>query len=79
MRVHVHLDDAVVARLDARVGARGRSRFVEGAVRLALDDAEAWDLMRSAIGTIDAEGHDWDADAAAWVSDERRADTRRVG
>ena len=56
MRVHVHLDDSVVARLDARVGARGRSRFVEGAVRRALDDAEAWDLMRSAIGSIDARG-----------------------
>ena len=79
MRVHVHLDDSVVARLDARVGARGRSRFVEGAVRRALDDAEAWDLMRSAIGSIDGAGHDWDEDVAAWVSDERRADPRRVG
>jgi Arc/MetJ family transcription regulator len=79
MRIHVHLDDAVVARVDARVGARGRSRFVEGAVRRALDDAEAWDVLRSAIGSIDDEGHGWDENVAAWVSNERRADTSRVG
>ena len=35
--------------------------------------------MRSAIGSIDGAGHDWDEDVAAWVSDERRADPRRVG
>ena len=43
MRIHVHLDDALVEQVDARVGARGRSRFVADAVRRALDDdAAAW-------------------------------------
>jgi predicted transcriptional regulator len=79
MRVHVHLDDEIVDRLDARAGERGRSRFVEAAVRQALDDADAWDMMRSALGTIDDEGHPWDADPAGWVSDQRHADASRVG
>ena len=79
MRLHVHLDDDLVERLDARSGERGRSRFVEDAVRRALDDADAWDLMRSALGTIEDVGHSWDADPAGWVSDERRADRSRVG
>lgn len=79
MRLHVHLDDALVERLDARAGERGRSRFIEAAVRRALDDADAWDLMRSAVGTIDDVGHPWDADPAGWVSAERHADRSRVG
>ena len=79
MRIHVHLDDALVEQVDARVGARGRSSFVADAVRRALDDAAAWDAMRSAIGSIADEGHPWDDDAAAWVASERRADSGRVG
>jgi Arc/MetJ-type ribon-helix-helix transcriptional regulator len=79
MRIHVHLDDALVEQVDARVGARGRSRFVADAVRRALDDAAAWDTMRSAVGSISDEGHPWDDDAAAWVTGERRADSGRVG
>lgn len=79
VRIHVHLDDELVERLDARVGPRGRSRFVERATRLALEDEERWALIEQAIGSIDESSHAWDADPAAWVGEGRRADTRRVG
>lgn len=79
MRIHVHLDDELVERLDARVGARGRSRFIEHATRRALDDEERWALIEQAIGSIDDTGHEWDVDPAAWVRAERSADPRRVG
>lgn len=79
MRIHVHLDDELVERLDARVGARGRSRFIEHATRRALDDEERWALIRSAIGSIADTGHAWDDDAAAWVHAQRYADRTRVG
>ena len=79
MRIHVHLDEELVERLDARVGARRRSRFIESATRLALEDEERWRLIEQAIGSIDDAGHEWDADPAAWVRTERRADVARVG
>lgn len=79
MRIHVHLDDALVMELDERVGARGRSRFIERATRIALEEERRWESIRSAIGTIDDEGHAWDADPEAWVHEERRRDAARVG
>lgn len=79
VRIHVHLDDALVQRLDARVGSRGRSRFVERATRLALDDEERWGLIEQGIGAIADTGHPWDEDPAAWVEAERAADASRLG
>lgn len=79
VRIHVHLDDELVRRLDARVGARRRSRFVEQATRLALEDEERWALVEQGIGVISDGGHPWDDDVAAWVEAERAADARRLG
>jgi predicted transcriptional regulator len=79
MRIHVHLDDELVQRLDARVGSRGRSRFVERATRLALEDEERWALIEQGIGAIADTGHPWDEDPAAWVDVERTADASRTG
>lgn len=79
MRIHVHLDDALVAELDARVGARGRSRFIEAATRLALDEARGWEAIHDAIGAIPDEGHEWDVDPARWVREQRLGDGARVG
>ena len=79
MRIHVHLDDDLIDRLDARVGARGRSRFIEHATRTALEDEERWALVRSAVGSIVDSGHDWDHDPAEWVHAQRYADPKRVG
>jgi hypothetical protein len=79
MRVHITLEDALVEDLDARVGARGRSRFIAQAVRQALDDARRWELIESAIGSIADRGHDWDDDPASWVRAGRRSDGARLG
>ena len=79
MRVHITLDEADVKRLDARVGARRRSSFIAEAVRRALDDERRWELIESAIGSVDGTGHDWDPDAAGWVRSQRHADSRRIG
>jgi predicted transcriptional regulator len=79
MRVHIYLDDDLVEQLDEVVGDRGRSAFIEDAVRKELDRRRRWDLMWSAVGSIDDQGHDWDDDVAVWVHDQRRADPRRVG
>jgi metal-responsive CopG/Arc/MetJ family transcriptional regulator len=79
MRVHITLSDELVRELDRRVGARGRSAFIAGAVREALEDERRWQLVESALGSIEATGHEWDADPAAWVREQRSADNSRVG
>lgn len=79
MRVHIYLDDDLVEQLDEVAGERGRSSFVEDAVRKELERRRRWDLMWSAVGSISDQGHEWDEDVATWVHDQRRADPRRVG
>jgi hypothetical protein len=79
MRLHITLSDELVEQLDRRVGPRGRSPFIAGAVRQALDDERRWELIESSLGGVSDEGHAWDADAATWVRDQRRADASRVG
>jgi predicted transcriptional regulator len=79
MRLHIELDDDIVARLDSAAGARGRSRFIREAIEWALEHRDRWGLIRSAVGSIDDRGHPWDKDPASWVRKQRRADRRRVG
>jgi len=79
MRVHINLDEDTLAELDTRVGRRRRSAFISATVRRALDGERRWDEIEAALGAIPDEGHEWDADPAAWVHAERHADRRRVG
>ncbi len=79
MRLHITLSDELVRELDRRVGARRRSAFIAVAVRQALDDERRWELVESALGSINDQGHEWDDDPAAWVRGQRRADLGRVG
>ncbi len=80
MRVHITLDDALVAEIDERVGVGRRSAYVSEAVRTALDDVKRWELIESAIGAIgDDDHHPWSVDAGEWVRAQRRADGRRAG
>jgi hypothetical protein len=79
MRLHISLPDDLVAELDRRAGARGRSAFIVSAIREALDDERRWDLIESAIGSIPDTGHEWDDDPAGWVREQRFADPDRVG
>jgi len=79
MRVHITLEDGLVRELDRRVGVRRRSAYIARAVEQALDDDHRWELVESAVDTIDDTGHDWDDDPGRWVRMQRRADGRRVG
>jgi Arc/MetJ family transcription regulator len=79
MRLHIQLEDELVAELDRRCGHRRRSAFVAELIRRALDDERRWDDIEAALASLDDSGHDWDDDPAAWVRSQRRADDRRVG
>jgi metal-responsive CopG/Arc/MetJ family transcriptional regulator len=79
MRLHISIEDDLVAQLDRRVGRRRRSAFIAETVRHALDDEARWDDIEAGIATLSAQGHEWDADPAAWVHEQRTADARRVG
>jgi predicted transcriptional regulator len=79
MRMYIELDDALVAKVDELAGPRGRSAFVRLAIEQAVEQAVRWASIDEAAGAISDEGHDWDADPAAWVREQRRADARRAG
>jgi metal-responsive CopG/Arc/MetJ family transcriptional regulator len=79
MRLHISLADDLVRDLDERVGPRRRSAFIGEAVRRALEDERRWELVEASFGAIEDAGHEWDADPAAWVREQRYADERRVG
>lgn len=71
MRLHISMDDKLVAELDGRVGPRDRSQFIERAVRHALDQARRADALEAALGAIPDTGHEWDDDPATWVRQQR--------
>lgn len=79
MRLHIALDDELVAELDRRVGPRRRSAFIAMLVKRGLDDEERWDQIESALGQIEDSGHEWDEDPAVWVRTQRHGDRRRAG
>ena len=67
MRIHVVLDDDLVAEIDRRVGERKRSEYIAGTVRAAIDDGQRWDETETGLGALADTEHDWDADPAGWV------------
>lgn len=79
MRVHLSLDDQLVAELDKRVGPRGRSALIERLLRRAIDHERRWDDIEAALGRLADTSHEWDADPADWVRVQRVGDARRTG
>lgn len=79
MRIHIALDDNLVAELDRRAGARRRSAFVAELIRRGLEDERRWDDIESALGSVPDSGHEWDDNPAMWVRRQRRGDERRSG
>jgi hypothetical protein len=79
MRLHIALDDDLVAELDRRVGPRQRSAFIAELIRRGLDDERRWDDIEASLGGLPADGHAWDDDPAAWVRAQRHGDRRRAG
>lgn len=78
MRLHIALDDELVAELDRRAGPRQRSQLITELIRRGLDDERRWDEIESALGQLDDSSHEWDDDPAAWVR-AQRGDQRRAG
>ena len=76
MRIHVALDDALVAELDRRAGARRRSAFVAELIERGLEDERRWDDIESALGSVPDSGHEWDDDPAMWVRRQRQGGRR---
>ena len=79
MRMHIELDDELVAQIDELSGSRGRSAFVRSAIERAIRQEFRWTEIEAAAGVIADRNHDWDADPAAWVREQRRSDARRAG
>jgi len=79
MRMHIELDERLVAAVDEITGARGRSAFVRDAIARAVREHQRWERLERAAGAIEDTRHDWDADPAAWVRAQRRSDSRRAG
>jgi Arc/MetJ family transcription regulator len=79
MQVLVELDDDLVAQVDRLAGPGDRSEFVRIAVQRAVRQEVRWLAIEAAAGAIDHDGHDGNADPAAWVREQRRADTARAG
>ena len=77
MRLHVHVEDELIAQVDAIAGPGRRSAFIRKAVRAAVEHQNRWDLIKQAAGSIPDRGHEWDEDPADWVRRGRRADPRR--
>ena len=79
MRIHIALNDELVAELDRRAGTRRRSAFVAELIKRGLEDERRWDDIEAALGSVPDSGHEWDHDPAAWVRRQRRGDGRRSG
>jgi predicted transcriptional regulator len=72
MRLHIELDDELVARIDELSGPRGRSAFVRSAIERAIRKELQWSDIEAAAGAIEDHDHEWDLDPAAWVRQQRR-------
>jgi metal-responsive CopG/Arc/MetJ family transcriptional regulator len=79
MRMHISLDDDLVAQLDRRVGTRRRSAFISATVRKALADEQRWEDIEAGLGALAGSEHEWDEDPAGWVATGRMADSARIG
>jgi predicted transcriptional regulator len=79
MRMHIEVDDDLIARVDEVSGPRGRSGFVRRAIEQAVERETRWRLIESAAGVLQDENHPWDEAPGAWVREQRRGDERRGG
>lgn len=79
MRMHISLDDELVAQLDRRVGSRRRSAFISATLRKALEDERRWEEIEAGLGALAGSEHEWDTDPAAWVRTGRESDSARFG
>lgn len=79
MRLHIEVDDTLIAEIDKLAGPRQRSQFVRDALQGAVEQRRRWEHIRRARGVIADSGHEWDDDPAGWVRAQRFSDSRFVG
>ena len=79
IRLHIQIEDEIVADIDRRAGPRRRSAFIAALIRRGLDDEHRWDEIEASLGSIADSGHEWDDGPAAWVHAQRHSDARRSG
>lgn len=79
MRIHIMLDDELVAELERRAGSQGRSAFAAELIARGLEDERRWIETESALGSSPDTGHDWDDDPGEWVRRQRHGDAHRSG
>ena len=79
MRLHIALDDELVAELDRRAGARRRSAFIAELIQRGLENERRWDDIEATLGRLSDMGHEWDDDPAARVWRQRHGNPRRAG
>jgi hypothetical protein len=76
-RTHVVLDDDLVDAIDALVGQRGRSRFLEHAAREKLHRLELEAALVTTAGVVRSDDYPEFADQASineWVRAQRRSE-----
>lgn len=79
MRMHIVVEDDLVARIDRVAGERGRSGWIVKTIKERIDTEERCAVLLAELGTFSATGHEWDDDPAAWVREQRSTDPARVG
>ncbi|MCL1587745.1 MAG: ribbon-helix-helix domain-containing protein [Actinomycetia bacterium] len=78
MRIHIVLDDDLIAAIDQRAGERTRSEYIASVLRAAIDNEQRWDEVEAGLGVLAGIEHDWDVDPAASVR-LQRSNSRRTG
>ena len=81
VRTNLMLSDELVRDVDRLAGPRGRSRFVEEAVRDRIRRERSRQLVESTIGVLDGTAHpEWSTPerVAAWVREQRTAETDQL-
>ena len=74
-RAHIVMSAELIAEIDAQVGPRRRSRFIEDAVTEKLRRqrrVEAFDRVVGSLKDVDIPGWETPETAAQWVHDLRR-------
>jgi len=76
-RTHVVVSDEVMHAIDARVGQRGRSRFLEEAAREKLERLAQEESLRDTSGMLGKGHREWaDRDSTReWVRATRRSES----
>jgi hypothetical protein len=83
MRTHISLPEDLVAEVDELAGPRGRSKFVEEAVRMKVVNERQRRMLKklASLPPLDPEKYPYwrtPQDVSRWVRESRQLDTDRL-